>query len=293
MLKDIVYALCLKTVKSVVIYNACLYFLLLIAGCSKESAEEVVFSKKALGYDLVVEGGINSLQRTQFIKLSSPSFHPDSVPKPINNAEVSVNDGVRETLFRLSSTPGIYSGIVLNQRYNQPYTLKIKYQGREYSAVDTLLQVVNIVDDFIPFSIFRYPDNSLEINIPKHTFGFLSSSKWHISYKGQPGWNPAKLDSSTLYSYTHSFGAPNSIYPLLNQKRKDPITSNDFVTLYKFSLSDSYSRYLYSIFLETDWRGIFSGVPGRIKGNVTGGALGYFYATDVDMRRYKVNELIQ
>lgn len=267
--------------------------LMLSFSCAKESADEVVFSKKVLDYDLVVEGGINTFQRTQFIKLSSPSFHPDSLPKPISNAEVNVNDGVRTVPFKITTTPGVYSGIVSNQRYNQPYNLQIKYKGKEYTAVDTLVQVVNIIDDFIPFSILKYPDSNLEISIPKHTFGFLSSSKWYISYKNQKVWNSSKFDSLSLYSYTHSFGAPNSIYPLLNQKRKEAITSNDFVTIYKFSLSDTYSKYLYSIFLETDWRGIFSGVPGKIKGNISGGALGFFYVTDIDTRRYKVSELIQ
>jgi len=267
--------------------------LLGVAACSKENVEDVAFKARGQQYDLIVEGGINSVLRNQYIKLSKPSFHPDSLPQPINDAEVIVNDGLRANLFKLTSTPGVYSGQVQNQRYNRPYTLTVKYNGKEYSAVDSLIQVVNIIDDFIPFSIYRYPDKSLEISIPKHTFGFLTSSKWHISYQNQPGWNPAKFDSVSNYTYTHAFGAPNSIYPLVNQKRKESITESDFVTLYKFSLSDSYSKYLYSIFLETDWRGMFSGVPGKVTGNVSNGALGFFYVTDIDIRRYKVSELIE
>jgi hypothetical protein len=270
-----------------------IFSFLLVLSCSKENAEDAHFNKRKYDYDLIIEGGINTIQRNQYIRLNSPSFNPDSLPKPVNDAEVLVNDGQKDIAFKITSTPGVYSGsLVQNQRYNQPYKLIVRYKGKEYTAVDSLVQVVNIVDDFIPLSILRYHDQRLELNIPKHTFGFSSAAKWYIASKNQAPWSAAKFDSVS-YSYTHSFGAPNSIYPLLNQKRKEIVSSEDFITLYKFSLSDAYSKYLYSLFLETDWRGIFSSAPGVIKGNVSNGALGFFYVTDIDIRRYRVSELIQ
>ncbi|WP_207532885.1 hypothetical protein [Desertivirga arenae] len=269
------------------------FLFFLVLACSKENVEEAHFDKRKYNYDLIIEGGINTMQRQQYIRLNKPSFNADSLPKAIDDAVVLVNDGQKDIPFKITSTPGVYSGnIIQNQRYNQAYKLIVRYNGKEYTAIDSLIQVVNIIDDFIPLSILRYPDKSLELNIPKHTFGFNSSAKWFIAYKNPGLWNASKFDSLS-YSYTHSFGAPNSIYPLLNQKRQEKIGLDDFVTLYKFSLSSGYSKYLYSVFLETDWRGIFSSAPGVIKGNVSNGALGYFYVTDVDVRRYKVSELIQ
>ncbi|WP_242696037.1 hypothetical protein [Desertivirga brevis] len=266
---------------------------MLVLSCRKENAEEAHFTKRKYDYDIIIEGGINTMQRNQYIKLTAPSYNPDSLPTPIDGAEVLVNDGHRDILFKLTSSPGIYSGnVAQNQRYNQPYRLTVRYKGKEYTAIDSLIQVVNIIDDFIPLSILRYPDKRLELNIPKHTFGFNSAARWYIGNKNQPSWQPSKFDSVS-YSYTHSFGVPNSIYPLLNQKRKEWVSPGEFITIYKFSMSDAYSKYLYSVFLETDWRGIFSSSPATIKGNISNRAMGFFYVTDVDIRRYRISELIQ
>jgi hypothetical protein len=97
---------------------------ILVLSCSKENAEDAHFNKRKYEYDLVIEGGINTLQRNQYIRLNSPSFHPDSLSKPVSDAEVLVNDGQKDIPFKITSTPGVYSGtLIQNQRYNQPYKL--------------------------------------------------------------------------------------------------------------------------------------------------------------------------
>ncbi|HCN82117.1 MAG TPA: hypothetical protein DIT07_00630 [Sphingobacteriaceae bacterium] len=272
-----------------------IFFIFLItisSSCTKNELDNLKLKSPSKSYDLVIEGGINTLHQIQYIRLSSPTFDDHTVPEPVNDAKVIVNDGKMDVEFKNISNTGVYSGIVVNNaNYNGAYKLKVIYKNKEYTAVDTLRQVINIIDDFLPFKSFKQVNNTIHLTIPKHTFGFLNPSKWLIAYEGIPLWNPSKFDSSN-YSYTHTQGSPNSIYPLIYQVREADLKPNDFLFIYKFSLSDEYAKYLYSVFQETDWKGIFSSVPSEIKGNISEGAVGFFYTLDVDLRRYRAGDLI-
>jgi len=261
------------------------------AGCKKSGVNED-FLNPGKVYDLSVEGGFNTRLAAQYIRLSKPALHPDSLPTPIRKASVVINDGRTDMVLRETSTAGIYSGSNRNEpNYNGAYTLTIKYENKIYTAVDTLRQVVNIIDDFLPLSMKLQPDGLYAGSIPKHTFGYLNANKWMISYALIPQWLPNKFEQSQYYSYTHALGSPNSLYPLNNLKRTFTLGKDDYIYIYKLSLSEAYSRYLYAVFMETDWNGLFSGVPVNVDGNITGNAQGYFSAIDVDFRRYKASEL--
>lgn len=262
-----------------------------VTGC-KKSLDNKPFNKPTKIYDIAVEGGYNTRTSVQYIQLSKPASTKEAVPQPISKAVVTLNDGKSNIVFRESATPGIYMGMSVNDpNYNGAYTLTIKYNDKTYTAVDTLRQVVNIVDDFLPLSIKLQTNGLYNGTIPKHTFGYLNPNKWMISYLDLPTWNPAKFDQAKYYSYTHSLGSPNSLYPLNNLKRTFTLSKDDNIFIYKFSLSERYAKYLYDVFMETDWSGLFSGVPSNATGNVSGNAQGYFYAIDVDFRRYKTSEL--
>ncbi|SMC72829.1 hypothetical protein SAMN04488524_2396 [Pedobacter africanus] len=273
-------------------YIAVLMLFLCFSGCKKIAMEDS-FLKPRRVYDLAVEGGINTLTRPQYIRLTKPALHPDSTPKPISKASVVVNDGKTNMVFRETTTAGVYTVTNLNDpNYNYAYTLTIKYDNKTYTAVDTLRQVVNIVDDFLPLSARqRSETKTVDGTIPKHTFGYVNPNKWFIAYQDIPLWNPAKFDQTKYYSYTHILGSPNSLYPLNNLKRTFTLGQDDYISIYKISLSENYAKYLYAVFMETDWSGLFSSVPVNVEGNISGNAQGYFSVSDVDMRRYKAREL--
>src|SRR5690606_14568865 len=112
-------------------------------------------------------------------------------------------------------SPGVYMGINrFDPNYNRAYKLTIKYNNKTYYAVDTLRQVVNIVDDFLPLSTHVVSSDSIRGTIPKHTFGYFNPNKWFIAYLDIPLWHPSRFDQRRYYSYTHFFGSPNSLYPL-------------------------------------------------------------------------------
>ncbi|MES2456557.1 MAG: hypothetical protein V4594_13485 [Bacteroidota bacterium] len=265
---------------------------LLFLGCGKDSFDRADFSMPQRIYDIAVEGGINTLISSQYIRLTKPSLIPDSLPAPIRNASVTVNDSKTDILFKETSIPGVYMGVNRNDpNYNKAYKLTIKYDGKTYTAEDTLRQVVNIVDDFLPLSTHNAVNKSIMGSIPKHTFGYINPNKWFIAYLDIPLWNPSKFDQTKYYSYTHLLGSPNSLYPLNNLKRDFTLGEDDYVSIFKISLSERYAGYLYSVFMETDWSGLFSSVPVNVKGNISGNAQGYFSVNDVDIRRYRAKEL--
>lgn len=261
-----------------------------LSGCKKTLDDRFLTPKRQ--YDLAVEGGFNTRFSGQYIRLSKPALTADAEPTPISKAVVSINDGKSDMIFKESATAGVYTATNTNEpNYNGAYTLKVVYNGQTYTAVDTLRQVVNIVDDFLPLSTSLLADGTYAGTIPKHTFGYLSPNKWMISYKDIPLWNPGKFDQSKYYSYTHALGSPNSLYPLNNLKRTFILGKDENLYIYKISLSERYAKYLYDVFMETDWSGLFSAVPVNATGNITGNAQGYFYAIDVDAGRYKASEL--
>lgn len=274
--------------------NCIILFLLvqsLFISC-KKGEDEVSFQTPRRRYDIAVEGGINTLFRTQSIRLTRPALSPDSLPTPIRKATVTVNDGKTDIVFKESSVAGVYSAATNNSpNYNSAYKLTITYNNQTYTAVDTLRQVVNIVDDFLPLSVTKSADGNYNGSIPKHTFGYLNPNKWWISYGDIPLLDLTKFDQMQYYNYTHFLGSPNSLYPLNNLKRTFVLSSEQVITIYKLSLSAGYAKYLYSVFLETDWNGLFSSIPVNIEGNISGNAQGYFSVTDIDFRRYRAREL--
>jgi len=74
-------------------------------------------------------------------------------------------------------------------------------------------------------------------------------------------------------------------------KRSFTLGQEDFIYISKISLSAKYSQFLYSVFMETDWNGLFSSVPVNVEGNVSGNVQGFFSVVDVDIRRYRAKEL--
>jgi hypothetical protein len=277
----------------IVIYIS-VFIILFALGCKNNAISPINFKRSNKTYDLAIEGGINTLQTLQFIRLSKPAIFPDGQVEPISQATVSINDGNNEVFFSETNIPGIYSGdIINNTNYDQPYTLNINYNNIDYVAIDTLRHVIAIQNNNLPFSAKMLNDGKIQLNIPKHIFGSSVSLRWLIVYPGIAQWDPSKLDTKIPYTYSHQFGSPNPLYPSTQEIGKPILNPGDTVTVYKFSLSTAYGAYLYNVFQETDFKNIFSTVPGSIYGNVSNNAQGYFYSTDVNVKQYLARDLVK
>ncbi|SHF79061.1 DUF4249 domain-containing protein [Pedobacter caeni] len=265
--------------------------LLLFMGCKKK---ESPFQPPI--YDLIVEGGINTFSKNQYIRLVKPVSFDDEAASvnlnPISNAEVSVNDGTHDVSFKEIKGTGVYTAVMENNnKYFSAYTLTIKYNNKIYTAQDSLLPVFPIDENYIPLSLKKMQEGQVRLTIPKHTFGTQNAQQWLILPQGK-AWNPAKFKENYQYSYSHVYGTPNALHPLIQKARITDVGINDKLVICKFSLSPPYSVYLYSVFQETDWKGLLSSVPGNVKGNISGNANGFFYAIDVEVQTKSVKELM-
>ncbi len=271
-----------------------IFFIAAIAGCKKNALPGIDTEPRLQSYELVVEGGINTLQNDQYIRLTKPALLPNEVAQPLTSAIVNVNDGIRDIHFIETVTPGVYTAILTNSpNYDQPYTLKVEYNNKQYIAVDTLKRVRSIDPHYLPISTKLLGNGIVRLTIPKHTFGVAVPQQWLIAYQGIAPWNPKEFDFKFAFSYSHLFGSPNALYPLLQETRAINLSLNDSITVYKFSLSNNHSRFLYNVFQETDWKGLFSTQPGKITGNVSGSGEGYFYADDIKVQKFLVKDLIK
>lgn len=267
--------------------------LLNASGCKKYDASSVNFKRPIQSYDLAVEGGINTFDTIQFIRLIKPAILPNGKIEPISNATVSINDGNNEVFLSETNTPGVYAaGNISTTNFDNGYTLTVDYNGKTYIGVDTLRQVDTSRKN-LPFSAKMMPNGKVQLSIPKHVFGAAVSLRWLIAYNGINAWDASKFDTKFDYTYSHHTGSPNALYPSTQPIRSPVLSPTDTVTVYRFSMSKQYSGYLYNVFQETDWKNIFSAVPGSIYGNLSENGTGYFYCTDVFIKRYLAKELVQ
>ncbi|OQP66543.1 hypothetical protein A3860_13765 [Niastella vici] len=266
------------------IRNTYLLLSLLVIACNKNNTASTTFN-----YDLIVEGGINTLNERQYIRLTKPAGLAELSVKPVNGAAVSVFDGSNDITFTEIGNSGVYTAILNNNNnYGEPYTLHINYQGKQYQATDVLTGVVPIDSSYIPLTIQQGSD--FTITIPRHIFGVSFAQQWLIMSQGN-SWDPSQFNAKYNYSYSHVFGTPNALNPLTQQKNILHAGLNDSLIIYKFSLSSAYSTYLYNVFQETDWKGLLSSTPANVHGNISGNANGYFYAIDVDTQTEAVKDI--
>lgn len=245
-------------------------------------------------YDIAVEGTLNTFQNEQYIRLSKPAILPSTNVEPVRKAIVSISDGNNKVFLKETKTPGLYSGVINdNKNYDQPYTLNIDYNQFTYTAIDTLRRVIAIKVSDLPFSAKKLSSGKIQLKIPRHMFGALVPSRWLILYTGKKMWDPSILNKKAGYSYSHQFGSPNTLYSSTQQITTAVLNPSDTVVIYKFSLSASYSKYLYNVFQETDFKNIFSSTPGSIYGNVSNNGQGFFYSTDVDVKQYLASDFVK
>ncbi|SFW90437.1 DUF4249 family protein [Chitinophaga sancti] len=253
-----------------------IFFIAPFSSCQKHDANDSTPT-----YDLIIEGGINSLTHYQFIRISKPADLYSKPSQPVSGAKVVVNDGSKDVVFTEIPGKGVYTASIINNKnYNDPYKLTVAYEGKYYTATDLMPAVLPVDSSYIPLSV-KSKDNGYQVTIPKHIFGVSVAQRWLIISTNQR-WRPSQFDGKNKYNYSHTFGAPNALNPLKQQQYIINTRPDDSLKIYKFSLSYTYSTYLYNIFQETDWRGVLSSTPANVKGNISGNANGFFYAIDVD-----------
>lgn len=231
-------------------------------------------------YDIIVEGGINTMYSDQYIQLKKlDGLHSDGMNVGVTGAKVKVSNGPNMIEFK-ELGQGLYVGELFNMKdtIGNIFQLNIELNGKFYVAQDQLLSVGTVEKTFLPIEKSSLNDN-WEVKVRKHLFGMRTSDKWLIV--PQKNFQDDNISFFRApFSYSYRLGAPNVLNTLLARTYNYEVSKNDSLVVSRFSVSPRYSRFLYNLFQETEWKGLLSAVPANVEGNISGNALGFFYVMD-------------
>ncbi len=296
-------------------------YLLLLAGSCETweyyTLDEFNFEGTGHSVKVFVDGGITTQNAYHRISLYKPSdFLAGTSTESIVSAKVYVIHR-NDTLFFGPVTKywnEYYEDTLeLEDPYYQSkekfgavvggvYTLHIEYEGQHYYGSDSVVEAGDFDFQDIPLPLIEYDPCVLidgqqpdyELLLQKHHFGFPVSNKWMWS------WKEAFVDTvSREYTsaYSHQFADAQGLFSNIGYLTGLPpeyTERDDTLIVIRVSLSDGYYKYLNQKFMETDWKeGVFASQPGNLPTNMSMGAMGYFFASDLYKKEIIVEELLE
>lgn len=257
---------------------------------------------------LVVEGrvervrGITSGRQVVVLSMTTPFFSNSGAP-PARGAEVTIRDGAgRSVVLRESSTqPGRYVTDSLVATVGERYTLRIRWRGDDYEAVDSLASVAPIDSMYFdaPSAGGVGPGSgtvsgglraTIDMRDPVNVTNYYL---WDMYIDGRQiaasdtNVRMRAIDSDQFYDGRRLRGLqPHDAYP---------VRSGQTVLVRQQSISAQIYRYYRALNDQMGNDGSPFAVPAAsLRGNVANltrpseGALGYFLATNVSERTLRV-----
>ncbi len=260
-------------------------FILFFSSCR----EEIDFDLNESNPRIVVDGSITSQNKRHEVRITkSSSYYNQEMSQQISGATVSISD--QNNVFTLTEvTPGRYLTDTMAGQIGNTYTLSINYDNQTYTATSTLepvapLDSIIAIQLFDTIPIINEVDSSYSLGIAiteTPGLGDYYLFKYYIN-------NQLESDTVVEYAFTDDTfidGIQFDFDPIIPVYQIDHriVSPGDLITLKVFSISKHYSDYLFTALLQTEFRQgtIFDGPASNIYGNVSNGALGYFYASDV------------
>ena len=261
--------------------------LCLLTGC----VEEVDLPDLGAEKFLVIEGRITDEMKKHQVKVTrSTNFKREESPEPVSGLEIAIA-GPTQTHFLREEAPGIYRTDSIAGFPGEVYTLRVTGDDQLYEATDTMPL---LPEPFTPVE-FSKDRAFIDFEYRRHQFGFVQPNLWelHVIRDSLPADFP-QVDPSRLgqqigvevsedytYLFTYYTHPRIEVSGLLNFEIPHfyGFSPGIRVVQKKFSLSEQHYRFLRTLFMETEWRGtLFPATPANIKGNISGGALGFFSA---------------
>lgn len=241
--------------------------------------------EEQIGYDpstrgsnqIVVEAILTNEKKNHVIRLSHPYQEINDAPIPVTGAIVAILEGndrvvnVTESEF----TPGEYHTEEMTAVFGRVYTLLVRYQGRDYVAQSRSIPVE-------PLATLSYEkaggdsyrlivnDSGVDPNFVEHLVDWTTTTTCGSSNLCQGRliyYDLKTIDVQEIFKP----GKTDFVFP-----------EGTIVIRKKYSVSPDYKEYLRSILSETEWRGgIFDVQRANAKGNVSGGAIGFFAVSSV------------
>lgn len=267
--------------------NKSILFLLifLIFGC-----EEVIdWPVDSDEVRLIVEGRITNEMKAHEITLTQTAdyFNPAD-PVPVENAIVTISDG-NETFSLEQSAPGVYR--------SEPFAGQV---GRTYSLSIALASPLAGESEFTASSTMMAPatlDSMSARNIEEEDFGEL------FEYTSLAVWGVGNLEDENGYlievylndelesdsideavTFDDEFFSEEFVAFELYAIEEPMAEENDSVTLIMHTVEKEFVEFHDQLLTESEPRDPFglSSPPANVSTNISGTALGYFYASSVD-----------
>jgi len=262
-------------------------FFIIIVSCEKDINWEVNESQTRL----IAEGMITDEYKQHSIALTkSHSYYNSDIPEPVCEAEVTIS--VDDTVYRfieINVFPGLYmSQVPFSGVAGKSYYLSIKlkneiFGNKEYTAFSVLKQPFNL--DSINIFFYENPSDGL----------FNYESKMYFTIFGKEPETTGDYYILKVYKNNTLFTERITDLQLIDDrwcnglniiKTADfgffqPVSQNDTLLLEILSIENEYYNYLNQIKQELGAKDPFGFLapPSNIQGNISNGAMGYFYTT--------------
>lgn len=259
-----------------------LLFLLLISVLFSACTEVLVVDLPTEEDKIVIEGSVTTETKPFFVKLSKAiALGQGSVYPSISNALVIIGDNVgnRDTLKLIS--PGVYKTVgVRTGVVGRIYFLSVTVNGVNYFGQDEILPVSKI--DSV-YAVFKKAGSGLFISddgfYASFDYSDPTSKKNYYMYRLYKNGNPV-LSPSEIAVYDDRFLAGT----IKGQRLEGRYGTGDKIRLELYSLSESGYVFYNGLVnqLQNDG-GFFSTPPANAISNMSGGAFGFFRASDISI----------
>lgn len=246
---------------------------LILISCEEAIDREILVQEESV---LVVEGMITNELKQHEVRISGIIPNLNQTPSPVSGAFVAITDQV--DVFQLteqSDNPGVYiTEDSVRGFFDKTYVLFISYQGKEYLAADRMQPVEPLEE----LQLSRNDDGLYSIVFQDTQDPSMTT--YDIDWTGSSFCLDADLCKAKTIYYTLDNADINEVFKPEKETLLFPEGST--VIRSRFSLSFLHQEFLRALLIETEWRGsIFDVQKSNVRGNLSGGAIGFFAASTV------------
>lgn len=257
--------------KTAFFYSILIFFLF---NC-EERIDEVPTTRDS--NQLVVEAMLTNENTNHKVKLSHPYQQINGTPATATGAVVVIVEGSNK-VFPLVESPmgsGEYFTEKMIAVFGRTYTLLIRYNGKEYFAQARSVPV----EALQPVNYEKVSEENYQL-VLTNSGADPNYVEHRISWGNTPACTGVNSCQGLIIYYDLKTIDVQEIYK--PDKIGFSFPENSIVVRTKFSVAPEYKDYLRSVLSETEWRGgIFDVQRANAKGNISGGAVGFFAVSSV------------
>lgn len=250
----------------------------LITSCEKESDLDL----EDQSGKIVIEGNITDQVGPYFVRITkSVAFTQTNQYPPIENAQVTLSDDLGQTENLEYVGNGFYQAYTFQGQSGRTYTLKIQAEGKEYVSSSTMPHAVTFEglqqDSFLVAGELSYT------LLPLFTDPQELGNRYLFSYFV----NDHSKRNFSEFSDNVNNGLPNQRPLLLPNDDEDEnikVKVGDTITVEMQSIDDKVYTF-YSALLQLSDGGGGGVTPTNPPSNISNGALGYFSAHTVQVKK--------